>query len=87
MCLCVCVCVCVFVCLCVCVVFSPLEAGCSSVSICSSALDPLSCFLFQPVLHNWCNKSWYGMVHIKDPLWLVRKSSPCSDGREFSVII
>ena len=39
-------------------------------------------FLFQPVLHNWYNKGlvcailsvgWY----IKDPLLLIRKSSPC----------
>ena len=34
-------------------------------------VDPLSYFLFQPVLHNWYNKDYgmyypvYGMVHIK----------------------
>ena len=30
----------------------------------------------QPVLHNWCNKG-HGMVHIKEPLLLIGKSSPC----------
>ena len=38
---------------------------------------------FQPVLHNWCNKGCgmcypvCGMVHIKEPLLLIGKSSPC----------
>ena len=37
-------------------------------------------FLFQPVLHDWCNKGcgmYYpvcGMVHIKEPLLLIEKS-------------
>ena len=36
-----------------------------------------------PVLHDWCNKGRgmcypvYGMVHIKEPLLLIGKSSPC----------
>ena len=44
------------------------------------AVDPLSYFSFQPVLHDWCNKSrgmyypGYGMVHIKEPLLLIDKS-------------
>ena len=39
-------------------------------------------FSFQPVLHNWCNRGCMCspvcgmMVHIKEPLLLVRKSSP-----------
>ena len=43
----------------------------------------LSYFSFQPVLHNWCNKGSgmcypvCGMVHIKEPLLLIEKSSPC----------
>ena len=43
--------------------------------------DPLSYFSFQPVLHDWCNKGCYmcypvcGMVHIKDSLLLIRKST------------
>ena len=51
-------------------------------------VDPLSFFLFQPVLHDWCNKGHgmcypvCGMVHIKEPLLLIGKSSPCS-GSEF----
>ena len=38
---------------------------------------------FQPVLHDWCNKGHgmsypvCGMVYIKEPLLLIRKSSPC----------
>ena len=40
-------------------------------------------FSFQPVLHDWCNKgcgmchSVCGMVHIKEPLLLIVKSSLC----------
>ena len=46
-------------------------------------VDPLSYFSFQPVLHNWCNKGRgvccpvCGMVHIKEPLLLIDKSSLC----------
>ena len=46
-------------------------------------VDPLSYFSFQPVLHDWCNKGCgmcypvCGMVHIKDPLLLIDKSSLC----------
>ena len=45
-------------------------------------VDPLSYFLFEPVLHDWCNKGCgmccpvCGMVHIKEPLLLIRKISP-----------
>ena len=45
-------------------------------------------FPFQPVLHNWCNKGCgmcypvCGMVHIKEPLLLIEKGSPC-DGSGF----
>ena len=55
-------------------------------------LDPLSYFSFQPVLHNWCNKGrgiYYpvcGMVRIKEPLLVIRKSSLCgSSGFPFSL--
>ena len=46
-------------------------------------VDPLSYFSFQPVLHDWCNKGRgmcypvCGMVHIKEPLMLIVKSSLC----------
>ena len=46
-------------------------------------VDPLSYFSFQPVLHDLCNKGHgmcypvCGMVHIKDLLLLIEKSSPC----------
>ena len=36
--------------------------------------DPVSITSFQPVLHNWCNKGHEN----KDPLLLIRKSSPWS---------
>ena len=45
--------------------------------------NPLSYFSFQPVLHDWCNKGRgmcypvCGMVHIKEPLLLIGKSSLC----------
>ena len=45
------------------------------------------CFSFQPVLHDWCNKGCgmcypvCGMVHIKEPLLLIGKSSPCGGSR------
>ena len=47
------------------------------------SIDPLSYFLFQPELHDWCNKGCgmcypvCGMVHIKEPLLLIGKSSLC----------
>ena len=46
-------------------------------------VDPLSYFSFQPVLHDWCNNGRCmcypvcGMVHIKEPLLLIDKSSLC----------
>ena len=50
-------------------------------------IDPswwtLSYFSFQPVLHDWCNKGcgmYYPVcriMHIKEPLLLIGKSSPC----------
>ena len=43
-------------------------------------VNPLSYFSFQPVLHNLCNKG-RGMVHIKEPLLLIEKSSPCGGSR------
>ena len=46
-------------------------------------IDPLNYFSFQPVLHDWYNKDQFmcypvcGMVHIKEPLLLIGKSSLC----------
>ena len=55
-------------------------------------VDPLSYFSIKPVLHDWCNKGRdmcypvCGMVHTKEPLLLVRKSSICgSSGFSFSL--
>ena len=44
-------------------------------------VDPLSYFSFQPVLHDWFNKGRgmcypvCGMVHIKEPLLLIDKTT------------
>ena len=46
-----------------------------------------TCFSFQPVLHDWCNKGRgmcypvYRMMHIKEPLLLIGKSSLCDCSR------
>ena len=55
-------------------------------------VDLLSYFSFQPVLHDWCNKGCgmccpvCGMVHIKEPLLLIGKSSLCGgSGFPFSL--
>ena len=55
-------------------------------------VDPLSYFSFQPVLHDWCNKGrgmYYpvsDMVHIKETLLLIDKSSLCGgSGFPFSL--
>ena len=50
-------------------------------------VDPLSYFSFQPVLNDWCNKGRgmcypvCGMVHIKEPLLSIEKSSPRGGSR------
>ena len=50
-------------------------------------VDPLGYFTFQPVLHDWCNKGHgmcypvCGIVHIKEPLMLIGKCSPCGSSR------
>ena len=60
--------------------------------VASIRADPLSYFSFQPVLHDWCNKGRgmcypvCGMVHIKEPLLLIDKSSLCGgSGFPFSL--
>ena len=68
--------------------FQRLGARCSSVvrafthGAMDRRIDPsLSYFSFQPVLHDWCNKGRgmcypvCGMMHIKEPLLLIEKSS------------
>ena len=58
----------------------------------SLMVDPLSYFSFHPVLHDWCNKGRgmcypvYGMMHIKEPLLLIGKSSPCG-GKGFPLLL
>ena len=57
----------------------------------SFMVDPLSYFSFQTELSNWCNRGCgmcyplCGAMHIKDPLLLIRKSSPCSGSSRFSL--
>ena len=55
-------------------------------------VDTLRYFSFQPVLHDWGNKGRgmcypvCGMVHIKEPLLLIGKSSQCGgSGFPFSL--
>ena len=49
----------------------------------SFLVDPLNKKTFQPLIHDWCKKGCglsypvCGMVHIKEPLLLIGKSSPC----------
>ena len=56
----------------------------------SFMVDPMSYFSFQLVFHDWRNKGLrmyylvYGMVHLKDLLLIIGKSSPCSGGSGFS---
>ena len=57
-----------------------------------SILHGVNYFLFQPVLHNWFNKGHgmcypvCGMVHIKELLLLIGKSSLCGgSGFPFSL--
>ena len=55
-------------------------------------VDPLSYFSFKPVLHYWCNKGHgmcypvCGMMHIKEHLLLIEKSSLCGSS-EFPLAI
>ena len=60
-----------------------VRSWCDGSSDRSLMADPLSYFSFQPLLHDWCNKGRgmcypvCRMMHIKEPLLLIRKSSPC----------
>ena len=67
-----------------------VRSWCDGSSNRSFIMDPLSYFSFQPVLHDWCNNGRgmcypvCGMMHIKEPLLLIGKSSPCG-GSGFSL--
>ena len=60
-----------------------VRSWCDGSSDRSTIVDPLSYFSFQLVLHDWCTKGRgmcypvCRMVHIKEPLLLIGKSSPC----------
>ena len=55
----------------------------------SFMVNLLSYFLFHPVLQDWYTKGHgmyypvFGMVHIKDPLLLIGRSSQCSTDHGF----
>ena len=59
----------------------------------SLMVDLLCYFSFQPMQHDWINKGHgmcypvYRMVHIKDPLLLMKKGSPCSGGSRFPLLL
>ena len=61
----------------------PFAHGAMGRRIDPSWIEPIKLFLFQPVLHDWCNKGCgmcypvCGMVHIKEPFLLIKKSSLC----------
>ena len=60
-----------------------VRSWCDGSSDLSFMVDPLIYFSFQPVFHDWYNKGRVmcypvcGMVHIKEPLLLIGKTSPC----------
>ena len=53
--------------------FTHVAMGCQ---IDPSSVDPLSCFSFQPVLHEWCNKGWCICYPVCGMMLLIRKSHP-----------
>ena len=60
-----------------------IRSWCDGSSDRSFMVDPLSYFSFQPVLHDRCMcYPVCGMMHIKEPLLLIGKSSLCG-GSEF----
>ena len=64
-----------------------VRSWCDGSSDRSFMVDPLGYFSFHPVLHDWYNKGRdmcypvCGMMHIKEPLLLIGKSSPCGGSR------
>ena len=60
------------------------RSWCDGTSDRSFMVNLLNYLSFQPVLYDWCNKGHgmcyhvSGMVHIKEPLLLLGKISPCS---------
>ena len=81
-----------YVCLSVCMSIHVYATIISLSGMLVTGVDPLSYFSFQPVLHDWCNKCRgmcypvCGMVHIKEPLLLIDKSSLCGgSGFPFSL--
>ena len=70
------------------------QCGCYEFSPNQVLHDLLSLCSLQPVLHDWCNKGHgmcypvWGMVHIKEPLLLIGKSSLCGgSGFPFSLSV
>ena len=70
-----------------------VSSWCDGSSDQSFMVDSLRYLSFQPVLHDWCNKGRgmcypvCEMMHTKEPLLLIGKSSPCGGSRfPFSLI-
>ena len=63
--------------------FTNLPINSFAQSFIHSFFFKLSYFSFQTVFHDWCNKGCgvcypvCGMMHIKEPLLSIEKSSPC----------
>ena len=66
-------------------VVKSVRSWCDGSSDRSFMVDPLSYISFQPVIHDCCNKGCgmcypvCGMMHVKEPLLLIGKSTPCGD--------
>ena len=71
----------------------PFAHGAMGRRIKTLMVDLLNYFSFQPVLHDRCNKDCgmcypvCMMVHIKEPLLLIREISPCSGGSRFPITL
>ena len=71
------------------IMWHPFSCGRASVIGSIPHGGPIDLFLFQLVLHNWYNKGHgmcypvIGIMHTKEPLLLIGKSSPCSGGSRF----
>ena len=70
-----------------------VRSQCNELSDQSLMMDSLNYFSFQPVFYDLCNKGCgmccpvCGMVHIKDPLLLIEKCSPCSGNNRFPFLL
>ena len=70
-----------------------VRSWCDGSSDRSLMVDPIRYLMFQTVLYVWWKKPlWYVLsclwdMHIKEPLLLIEKSSPCSGGNGFALSV